>query len=64
MMASRLMSGCKQRMTEQSADSASLFAARPVRPDFEGCLTLGFESGRDRRCTGLSGERNPYPLRT
>ena len=63
MMASRPISDCKQRKTEPFADSANLFAAQPVRPDFEGCLELNFESGRDQGSTGLSGEQNPYPLR-
>lgn len=63
MMVSRPMSGCKQRMTEQFADSANLFAVQPVRPDFEGCLELNRESGRNQNRTGLGGEQNPYPLR-
>lgn len=63
MMVSRPMSGCKQRMTEQFADSANLFAVQPVRPEFAGCLALNRESGRDQNRTGLGGEQNPYPLR-
>ena len=64
MMASRPMSVCKPTKTGQFADSANLFAVQPVRPDFGGCLPLNCESGRDQGCNGLSGEQNPYPLRT
>ena len=64
MMASRPMSVGKPRKTGQFADSASLFAVQPERPDFGGCLELNRETGRDQGSTGLSGEQNPYPLRT
>lgn len=64
MLVSRRMSDGKQRKTDQFADSASLFAVQPVRPDFAGCLALNPESGMDQNRTGLGGEQNPYPLRT
>lgn len=64
MMSLRLMSGSTQRKTGRFADSANLLAVQPVCSDLGEGLALMRESGRDRGNAGLSGEQNPYPLRT
>ena len=64
MMALRPVSDCKPRSTEQFAALANLFAVQPVRPEFDGCLALNCDSGRDQSRTGSCGEQKPYPLRT